>query len=126
MGKRLVIEIGACFECSYCTEANTKQKDMCFHEGSPGGEDGTVIEDINTIPEWCPLEDLDCHLGQSKTGRTIHDEIVNAKSGIGGLDRAISKLEGEYCKLAIDTLVKLKSEKEKEVEDLMEKRYRAW
>lgn len=126
MGKRLVTEIGACFECFYCTEANTKQKDTCFHEGSPGGEDCTVIEDIGTIPEWCPLEDLDCHLGQSKTGRTIYDEIANAESDIYDLNKAINKLNSESCKLAMDTLVKLKSEKMKEVEDLIKKRYRAW
>ena len=58
MSKQALVTVINCLDCPWCAECGGGEVDRCFNEDSPCGEDCTPIEDVHTIPNWCPLEDV--------------------------------------------------------------------
>ena len=54
MRKKLVKTIESCRECFHCQNGAGGWELFCEHPGSPNLN---MLEDIDIIPGWCPLED---------------------------------------------------------------------
>ncbi len=64
------IKIKECSECRYSDEIfNIKR---CINPDLPDEEFPEIIEDLNKIPEWCPLPELPTNINQE-----IRDEVKN-------------------------------------------------
>jgi hypothetical protein len=54
MIKKTIIIFEQCLDCPYCSEE--RNNDRCFSELLE--EDTKKIDDVYSIPNWCPLEDV--------------------------------------------------------------------